>query len=167
MPSRRVVLQAMGVGAIASASLGASAARAAARSGRTWSSKEAPWWLLSPLSEGSPLGRGWQVGHLSPVQEGATILTLAHRDGRIARVHICARQGRARGLAHTGLFDLVLMDGRQGDQPTEESLGRVLRQVARVMRRAELSVGEDALRQVVGLRSHPDRVRMYGAEALI
>jgi hypothetical protein len=101
------------------------------------------------------------------VEDGATILTLAQRDGEIARVHICARHGQARGLASTELFDLVLMDGGQGDRPTEESLARVLRQLARHIRRSEQTVGEDGLRMVTGLSTHGDRVARYGAEALV
>jgi len=101
------------------------------------------------------------------VEDGATILTLSQRDGRIARVHICARQGEARGLASTERFDLILMDGGQGDCRTEEDLARVLRQLARHMRRSERDVGEDGLRMVAGLSSPGDQVARYGAEALV
>ena len=167
MPSRRDVLQALGVGAVASASLGAASVASAGSARSLWSADAPPWWLIDPLTAGTSLGRGWRVEELSAVQEGASVLTLSHRDGRIARVHICAREGRPQGVACTGLFDFVLMDGAQGDRPTEESLGRVLRQVARRARRAEQRVGEDELRMVVGLRSHPERVARYGAEALV
>ena len=111
---------------------------------------------LAPLDIGASVGRGWHVADLAGPR-GATILSLAHRDGREARVHICARSGRARGLAHTALFDLVLMDGGQGDRPTEERLGRVLQQLARHIRRNELRVDDDGLRSVVQLQSHTDR----------
>lgn len=169
MPSRRVVLQAFGVGAVASASLGASTVAAAASSSRDrlWSTEAAPWWLLGSLRAGSAVGRGWRIDDLTPVREGATILSLSHRDGRLARVHICARQGRPSGLAHTAMFDLVLMDGGQGDQQTDEALGRVLKQVARSVARAERTVDEQGLRTVLGLRTHSDRVARYGGEALV
>ena len=165
MPTRRFVLQAMGVSAAAATSLGSSpAALASAAVGAT---SGAPWWLLAPLGVGASVGRGWHVADLAPVARGATILSLAHRDGREARVHICARSGRARGLAHTALFDLVLMDGGQGDRPTDERLGRVLQQLARHIRRNELRVDDDGLRSVVQLQSHTDRATRYGPQTLI
>ena len=126
-----------------------------------------PWWLLAPLETGTRIGSEWRIAGLSPITQGATILSLVHRDQRTARVHICARRGQARGLAHTGLFDLVLMDGGQGDRPTDESLGRVLKQVARHIRHNELLVDDDGLRSVVRLQSHPDREARYGPQALV
>jgi hypothetical protein len=160
------------MGATAAASLGGTgvamartAPGGASRLGLAGS--DAPWWLLAPTRSGSSIGVGWQVEDLAPVEAGATILTLSHRSGRIARVHICARHGRARGLAHTGLFDLVLMDGGQGDQPTEEGLGRALQQLARQMRRNELAVDDSALVQVVDLEPHSARVARYGPETLV
>ena len=165
MPSRRFVLQALGVTAAAATALGPSSATAAELASADVTAP--PWWLLAPLEAGTRIGREWRVADLSAIAQGATILSLAHRDGRTARVHICARRGQPRGLAHTGLFDLVLMDGGQGDLPTDESLGRVLKQVARRIRRNELLVDDEGLRSVVRLQSHPDREAQYGPQALV
>lgn len=170
MASRRQVLQALGVGVVATSALAPAAASAASRAASSaprWSRSAAPWWLLAPCQVGSAVGRGWQLDHLSTVHEGAAVLSLSHRDGRLARVHVCARHGRPTGVAHTALFDLVLMDGAAGDRPTDESLGRVLSQLARRIRRNEQAMGEDQLRGIVGLRSHTDRVDRYGPEALV
>ena len=154
----------MGVSAAAATGLGASPA---ALAGVVGSRAAAPWWLLAPLKAGTSVGGRWRLHGLEPVDRGATILSLVHRDGRQARVHICARRGSARGLAHTGLFDLVLMDGGQGDRPTDEELGRVLCQIARHIRRNELRVDEDGLRSVLGLQAHTDRAARYGPQTLL
>jgi len=90
-------------------------------------------------------------------------LGLRHADGRHAQVHLCARDGRPRGLAHTALFDLVLMDGGQGDRPTDEGLGRALLTVASRVRSNELQTAD---RRVAGLLSHVERVERFGAATL-
>ena len=129
-------------------------------------SASSPWWILRPLSVGSRLGKGWQIGALSNVQDGAAILTLAHPDGRQVDLHICARTGRASGLAHTALFDLVSMDGRAGSDPTPEDLGRVVKGLARRIRQNELAHAGD-LKPFAHLMSHTDRLALYGPERLL
>jgi hypothetical protein len=166
MPSRRFVLQAMGVTAAAATAFG-HASMAEGSDAPQGDVTAPPWWLVAPLSVGTRIGREWRIADLAPIAQGATILSLVHRDQRTARVHICARSGQPRGLAHTGLFDLVLMDGGQGDHPTDESLGRVLKQVARHIGRNELMVDDEGLRAVVRLQSHPDREARYGPQALV
>lgn len=172
MNSRRNLLKMMGLTAAASAA--PATAMAVTRSDRQAAiaaltqegNASAPWWLISPLSEGRAAGLGWQVGGLSNVERGAAVLLLEHRDGRQARVHLCAHGGRPKGLAHSALFDLVLMDGGQGDKPTDEDLGRALVNLSRRMRQNEISEKAD-LRPLAHLMTHAERVALYGAETLV
>lgn len=165
MQSRRDILKlmglsagALGVGGSAAASTFTAFADSAARSA-------APLWLLGGLEPGAPLGLGWSLASVSPVTMGASVLELWHQGGELTRVHLCARDGRPKGLAHTALFDLVLMDGGQGDRPTDERLGRALLNLASRIKQTELSAGaSDELR---GLLSHLDRVERFGAAALV
>lgn len=168
MATRRQIMQSLGfgLGALATATAPRSAVAQARHTAAAWSTQTPPWWLLSGLKQGSRVGRGWRISSLTAVQEGASVLTLTHRDEREARVHICAHHGQPRGLAHTALFDLVLMDGGQGDRDTPEDLGRVLLQLAAHIRRAELSDASE-LEQVTGLLTHAERVAVYGAEHLV
>lgn len=126
---------------------------------------DGPWWLLAPLSRGDHLGEGWFLAHLGPVRRGASVLTLQHRDGEVARVHLCYHDGTPRGLAHTTVLDLVLMDGGAGDKPTDENLGRVLLGLARVIRANELA-DDDRLQQLAAMQPHAERVDTYGPETL-
>lgn len=165
MNSRRDLLKTAGLGAAALALTGVSQRESitALAKGRDAS---APWWLMAPLSAGSSIGGGWSLAALSPIQAGASILTLTHREGRQARVHLCARRAAPRGVAHTELLDLLLMDGRQGSGATEEGLGRALRSLAGRIRRNELATGIE-LSELARLQPHDDRVAQYGAEALV
>ncbi|HMV66164.1 MAG TPA: hypothetical protein PKA64_04895 [Myxococcota bacterium] len=126
----------------------------------------APWWLLAPIGVGTPLKYGWYVEGLSPVERGASVLTLAHTNGRKARVHLCGHSGRPRGVAHTSLVDLVLMDGGSGSFRTDEKLGRVVLGLAERMRRNEVSPAGD-LAPVARMMSHDDRVAVFGPENLV
>ncbi len=174
MDTRRKLLQKIGLGA-AVAGLGVGGSRALRAEGRAAAggataardpaAGDGPWWLLSPLSRGDHLGHGWFVAHLGPVRRGAAVLTLQHRDGDLARVHLCNHDGAPRGLAHTELLDLVLMDGGAGDKPTDESLGRVLMGLAAVMRDNELA-DDGRLRQLADMQPHAERVDTYGPESL-
>ena len=49
----------------------------------------APWWLLSPLTEGSAVGKGWVLDSLGPIEQGAAILTLRNEDGLYQNIHLC------------------------------------------------------------------------------
>ncbi|NOY24626.1 MAG: hypothetical protein GXP62_02030 [Oligoflexia bacterium] len=124
-----------------------------------------PWWLLAPLHRGSHLAAGWFVAHLSTVARGASVLSLQHRDGRVARVHLCFREGQPQGLAHTDFLDLVLMDGSQGVAPTDETLGRVVLGLAEHIKGNELS-GSGDLAELGALQPHLQRVLDHGPESL-
>ena len=167
MATRRQLIQGLGIGMLAGTAPTAALAKDAPRRRATWTTDRPPWWLLAPLAAGSSVGRGWSLDALSPVRDGAAVLSLSHRDGRLARLHICAHDGRPRGLAHTALFDLVLMDGGQGDRPTDESLGRVLLTLAHHLRRNELRSDDQQVASVGGLLSHDQRVALYGPEQLV
>jgi hypothetical protein len=125
----------------------------------------APWWLFAPLQAGSALGAGWSLGSLSEVRRGACVLELVHESGDVARVHVCGHDGRPKGLAHGHMVDLVLMDGGNGDKPTDEQLGRVLLGIAVRVRLNEGSPEGD-LAPLAAMMSHPDRVARYGAHSL-
>jgi hypothetical protein len=177
METRRRLLQKLGIGAaVAAAGAGLS------RSARAEHHRQlqafaaggdatgAPWWLLEPLEVGARLSDGWTIAALTPVERGAAVLELRHDRrpadaGGIARVHLCAHGGKPRGLAHSRLFDLVLMDGGQGDQPTDPRLGRVLVGVARRIRRNEVAASGD-LDSVSRMLTHAERVALYGPETL-
>jgi len=170
MTTRRSFLQAVGFGSAAVAAapvartLDAPAESLRAFANGTSDAAE-PWWLFAPLSPGAPAGLGWSLAALSPVERGAAVLTLQHHDGRSARVHVCAHAGAPRGIAHSALFDLLLMDGRTGAEPTPESLGRVLVGLAARLRKNELSEGAP-VHSVARLLTHAERVRLYGPESL-
>lgn len=167
MQSRRTVLKMLALGTSLFAAEAGATADAMAKPGASVRLPDGPepWWLIFPLEKGSRLAKGWQIKGLSRVQRGASILELIHRDGDHARVHICFRQGPAKGLAHSELFDLLLMDGGDGNQPTNESLGRVLKDIERRIRKNE--VREDVnLRPLARMQTHDERVDAYGPETL-
>lgn len=175
MDTRRKLLKKIGLGT-AAAGLVMSARSATGEAGLTAAADGAvqptaaeagtgPWWLLAPLKRGDHLGQGWFVAHLGGVERGASVLTLQSREGELARVHLCQRTGSARGLAHTELLDLVLMDGGQGDRQTPENLGRVLLGLAEVIRGNELRMDGD-IDQLAKLQPHAERVDAYGPESL-
>ena len=165
MKSRRDILKILGLTAGAVGVAGAATASTYAAFADASVSAAAPHWLLGTIRPGSALGLGWALSSVSPITLGASVLELAHRDGRVARVHLCARDGRPKGLAHTALFDLVLMDGAQGDRQTDEGLGRALMNLASRVKQNEL--GLSASDAVQGLLSHLDRVERFGPDALV
>lgn len=166
MNSRRTILKNIGLGAaVATVAAGGAHALRAPRPASPPEQGGAPWWLLRPLARGSHLGLGWVLAHLSAVDRGAIVLTLQHREGGVARVHICRHEGRPKGLAHTELLDLVLMDGGRGDRPTDEGLGRVLLGLAAHIRENELADGGD-LSVLARLQCHEDRILDHGPETL-
>ncbi len=172
MPSRRDLLKNIGIGAAAVAA-GAGSVQAAKAAHKATleafasggSTKGSPWWLIAPLQPGSHVGRGWAVASLSRVERGAAVLELRHRDGQSARLHVCGHDGRPKGLAHSALFDLVLMDGGRGDRRTPEGLGRALLGVADRIRKNEMVDGAD-LDSVARMLPHEQRVELFGAETL-
>ena len=126
----------------------------------------APWWLLAPFGMGSPLKFGWYIANLSSVERGASVLTLAHSNGRRVNVHLCAHNGRPQGMTHTRLLDLVLMDGGSGSFRTDEKLGRVVLGLAEAIRRNEVDPQGD-LWPVAKMMTHSDRMDAYGPESLV
>ncbi len=174
MDSRRSVLKKILVGTAAAAvpATGAAATRAVAQTLGTSGGEQgvipdgpAPWWLVAPVGVGTPLGLGWYVHHLGPVERGAAVLTLRHTSGRDARVHLCGHRGQPQGMAHTALIDLVLMDGGSGSMRTDEKLGRVILGLAQRVRANETSPTGD-LKPVARMMTHADRVEAFGADAL-
>ena len=169
MPTRREILTKLGVGAASTAAMGAGgvalATHHATLEALGSSTGQAPWWLIHPLHKSETIGLGWSVSNMGPVHQGAAILELSHRTGQTARVHICTYEGKPKGLAHTALFDLILMDGGRGDKPTEETIGRVLLTLADII--AENEIRDEAdLSKVTRMLTHTERVELYGPETL-
>lgn len=63
------------------------------------------------------------------------------------------------------MLDLVIMDGRDGDQPTNERLGRVIMDIASRIRKNETSDTAD-LRTLSRMMPHNARIDAYGPENL-
>jgi hypothetical protein len=92
-----------------------------------------PWEILHPLALGSAVAHGWSVAGLTGVADGSCVLTLQNPRGRAHRVHLCRNDGGPQGLVYTKQFDLVVMNGGQGDLPTEEGLAQAVAEVAHVL----------------------------------
>jgi hypothetical protein len=170
MQSRRDLLKAFGTTAVASASgLGAFRAHAASlKAFATGVSAEAPWCLMAPLTKGESLGKGWRLANLSAVKSGAAIMTLNHPSQGQARIHICALAGPSRGLTHTHLLDLVLMDGANGERRTQEGLARVVKGISNRIAKNELcAVDETTIDSMSRMLSHDQRRALFGPENLL
>jgi len=172
MDSRRGMLKKLLAGTAATAAVPASASatvaaleRTAGEAGLTLPSGPAPWWLLDPVRKGSDVGFGWYVAGLSAVSKGAAVLTLSHRSGGSARVHLCLHGGKPQGIASTRMLDIVLMDGGSGSFRTDERLGRVVLGLAERIRRNELDPNGD-LWPLARMMTHDDRVDAFGPENL-
>jgi hypothetical protein len=165
MFSRRNFLSRMLAGAATSAVVGSELPAHAAVAGSPTPAGPSPWWLLAPLTAGAPVGLGWRVEAMTGVSQGAAVIALAHSDGRVSRVHVCAHDGAPRGVGHTALFDLILMDGGDGKRQTDEDIGRVVLGLASVIRTNELAQDAD-LRPLARLMTHPDRVATFGPDTL-
>jgi hypothetical protein len=166
MQSRRDILKALGTTAAASAT-GYAGSKFALQSFISGSG-DAPIALLAPLTIGASVGGGWSIADLGPVKDGASVLTLTSPVAGEARVHICARNGAATGLAKTNLLDLVLMDGGNGNDPTRESLARVVTGIARRIAKNELDIeSEENLDEIAKMMSHDERMAILGPENLI
>lgn len=113
-----------------------------------------PWALIAPFEQHSEVGLGWSIADLEPIRRGAAVLVLAGPAGRNARVHLCRRGTTPRGVAWSATVDVLLMNGGAGDQPTTESLGRVLRLLGAGM-------SGTAPR---GLMTHDERVIEYAGD---
>ena len=171
MDSRRSVLKKLIAATTATTAVPGAAAAAVqstaqAAGGAALASGPAPWWLLSPIAQGASLKFGWSVQGLSKVERGAAVLSLVHASGRTADVHLCAHSGAPRGVASTGLVDLVLMDGGSGSFRTDEKLGRVILGLAERIRRNEKDPNGD-LWPLVRMMTHDQRVDAFGPETLV
>jgi hypothetical protein len=109
------------------------ATSAAAPEAKATASAPPPWPMLQPLKEGAVVAAGWRVAALSEIQHGSCVLTLANERGRTHRIHLCRNDGRPQGLVYTREVDLVVMNGGQGDLPTEEGLAQAVAEVAHVL----------------------------------
>ena len=168
MATRRNVLKGMAAGAAVCGVSGTAAYTAkTALDGRDGFLHDgvAPWWLISPLTVGSALAFGWYVGGLSNVVRGASVLTLKHSTGKSVRLHLCGYDSTPRGVAHTGLVDIVLMDGSFGDSKTEERVGRIILGIAKMIANNELNPNGD-LFPLAEMISHDERKELYGPETL-
>ena len=117
---------------------------------------KAPWDLLSPLALGATVSHGWSLSRFSGAVGGSCVVTLRNQRGRESRVHICQNNGKPQGLVYTKRFDLVVMNGGQGDLPTEEGLGQAVAELAHV-----IAANEDRQEAIVAsLMPHAERVRM-------
>jgi hypothetical protein len=121
----------------------------------------APWELLQPLALGSAVGQGWHVAALSGAVDGSCVLTLANARGRAHRVHLCANDGRPQGLVYTRQFDLVVMNGGQGELPTDEGFAQAVAEVAHVLAANEAP----GAAVVAALLPHHERVARFTAAA--
>lgn len=117
-----------------------------------------PWTLLRSLEPGQALGAGWHLADLGPVAAGAVVVHLVDVEGRAARVHLCARDGAAEGVAHTDRLDLLLMNRGDGHTPSDEGLGRVVIGLAGVIRGNEAAAFA-AHPELAGLLPHRERLR--------
>ena len=168
MATRRNVLKGMAAGAAVCGVSGTAAYTAnATLNGRDGFLRDgaAPWWLLAPLTVGSSLAFGWYIGGLSDVTRGAAVLTLKHSTGKSIRLHLCGYEDTPRGIAHTGLVDIVLMDGSFGDSKTEERVGRIILGIAKKIASNELSPNGD-LSPLAQMISHDQRKELFGPETL-
>lgn len=156
MSSRRFVLKSMGAGLLAASQVASASTTApvAASLAAAFGGEEPPWWLIAPLQRGASVGHGWELADLSAVRDGVAILTLHHASHGTTTVHICARSGRAKGVGSSALFDLLVMDGRQGSAPTREDVGRVVLNLARHIRRNEMASNDAHIRSIAALAPH-------------
>ncbi len=85
------------------------------------------------MTAGAVVSHGWRVTDLSSVTHGSCVLTLENERGRAHRVHVCGNSGSPQGLVFTPHLDLVVMNGGQGDMPTEEGFAQAVAEVAHVL----------------------------------
>jgi hypothetical protein len=108
---------------------------------------------------GSEVAHGWSVAGLTGAVDGSCVLTLQNQRGRTHRVHLCRNNGQPQGLVYTANFDLLVMNGGQGDLPTDEGLAQAIAEIAHV-----LAANEGDRRQepvVTALLPHAERVRRF------
>jgi len=122
-----------------------------------------PWELLRPLAAGAAVARGWRLADLSPVQDGACVVTLANARGRSHRVHICRNDGTPHGLIYTRRLDLVVMNDGRGELPTEEGFAQAVARLAHVVAKNERRTAAGFFAELL---PHAERLQRFaGAEA--
>jgi hypothetical protein len=121
-----------------------------------------PWELVSPFAAGAVLAHGWRLVDLSPVRDGACVVTLENERGRAARVHLCHNDGTPQGLVYTRRVDLVVMNGGQGDLPTEEGLAQAVATLAHRVAANEATMSASLF---AALLPHAERVQRFAAAA--
>jgi hypothetical protein len=119
-----------------------------------------PWELVSPFAAGAVLAHGWRLVDLSPVRDGACVVTLENERGRAARVHVCHNDGTPQGIVYTRRVDLVVMNGGQGDLPTEEGLAQAVATLAHRVAANEATMSESFF---AALLPHAARVQRFAA----
>lgn len=120
-----------------------------------------PWEMLRPLAVGSVVAHGWRVADLSAPLDGACVLSLQNERGRVQRVHLCRNDGQPHGLVYTRRFDLVVMNGGQGDLRTEEGFGLAVAAVAHVLAVNEGAADHEPV--VTALMPHAERLQRFSA----
>ena len=123
----------------------------------------APWELVHPLTMGSVVANGWRVAGLTGVVDGSCVLTLQNERGRSHRVHVCSNDGRPQGLVYTKRFDLVVMNGGEGDLPTDESFAQAVAELAHVLASNEGQRGVEPV--VTALLPQAERLRLFSGSA--
>jgi len=119
-----------------------------------------PWQLLAPLAAGSEVAHGWRLADLSPVQDGACVVTLRNERGRSHRIHVCRNDGSPQGIVYTRRVDLVVMNEGRGDLPTEEHFAQAVAALAHVVAANEAKLPEHV---VAELLPHAERLRRFAA----
>jgi hypothetical protein len=123
----------------------------------------APWALVAPLSAGAALHGEWQLAALSGASAGSCVATLRNARGRQERIHLCRNTGQPSGVVHTERFDLVVMNGGDGAQATEEGLAQAVAALAHAVARNESGYADAT---VLGeLLGHEERVARYADSA--
>ncbi len=165
MDTRRDLIKKLAVGAAAvTAALPTTRAHAASFTAALHPGSD-PAWLIAPLARGSAIGHGWTIASLSSPERGAVILRLVHESLSPVQVHLCAHRGSPRGVVSSHFLDFIVMDGGQGDRPTQESLGRALMVLAKTVRANELRTQADPA-LLGSLLTHGERIDRFGPETL-
>jgi hypothetical protein len=117
-----------------------------------------PWQLVSPLAAGAMVAAGWHLAELSPVRDGSCVATLQNESKRSHRIHLCRNDGTPQGLVYTRRLDLVVMNGGQGDLPTEEGLAQAVAALAHTVAANEAKAADQFY---ADLLPHQERVRRF------
>ena len=122
-----------------------------------------PWEMLRPLTLGSMVGQGWRLTAFQGVVDGSCVVTLQNERGRAHRVHLCRNDGNPQGLVYTKHVDLVVMNGGQGDLPTEEGFAQAVAELAHVLASNETGHRQEAI--VTALLPQNERLRRFAGPA--